>query len=161
MADNSFKHAGSLIYGTLSEYTKPGILYSKVSVDNISSYLSKKVNKITKSALKTIFAIKLLFVLSNKNTTNCNNELAFNIAEAILNEPWVTKSGASIKSMNELCDAFNLPKLLLLISSLLALNAQSEDYKTYRSRLVKLLAGRLSGDQLQLSLSLLQLLLLK
>ena len=58
------------------------------------------MKKITKSALQSGFALKLVFILSNKKTKNSDPELAFKVAEALINDTWVTKKG----QLTELCD---------------------------------------------------------
>ena len=119
LAENQSKLVGSLLYGTLSEFTKPGIKYSADAAALICSYLVKKLPKYTKSPQKAVLATKFLFIISNKNTPNHDPHLAFKLAEAILREPWVSKKGGPVSTTNEMME--NLPRLILLAACLLVI----------------------------------------
>ena len=77
LADNNYNIIGSLLYGSFSEFTNPGIAYSKDTVALIKQYLIKKLKKFVLSPLQTIYLIKFVFVLSNLKTQNSDPDLGF------------------------------------------------------------------------------------
>jgi hypothetical protein len=125
LADNHHQLLGSLLFGTLSEFTKPGLRYSAASVALLSGHLVKFLPKYTKSPLQTVFATKLLFALSNKSLPHRDADLAFRLAEANLNEPWLSKKGEPVSTNAEMHE--NLTRELMMIACLLTIEANDKE----------------------------------
>ena len=125
LADNHHQLLGSLLFGTLSEFTKPGLRYSADSVALLTGHLVKFLPKYTKSPLQTVFATKLLFVLSNKSLPHHNADLAFKLAESNLIEPWLSKKGEAVSTSAEMHE--NLTRVLILIACLLTIEANDKE----------------------------------
>ena len=116
---------GSMLFGALYEFTKPGLRYSSDSVALLSGHLVKFLPKYTKSPLQTVFATKLLFVLSNKTLPHHDADLAFKLAEANLIEPWLSKKGETVSTSAEMHEI--LARLLILIACLLTIEANDKE----------------------------------
>ena len=114
-----------LLSGFLGEFSKPGVSYSKQSVDLISQYLLQKHSKLL-SLPQTQFMIKFLFMISNKRAVIHDDSIAFSIAAELLEDKWTTKKGTVAKSVSEMHDSANISRNLLFICSLMALSNNPE-----------------------------------
>ena len=85
----------------------------------------KFLPKYTKSPLQTVFATKLLFALSNKSLPHRDADLAFRVAEANLNEPWLSKKGEPVSTNAEMQE--NLTRVLMMIACLLTIESNEKE----------------------------------
>ncbi len=139
-----------LVYGVLSEFTRPGVQYSQPTMELIATYIQRKLPKITQSHLQTIFAIKLIFHLSNKKALASHPTAAMSLALELIQSSWKTQAkGHPAKTVSEILENSKLPKYLMFLSSLLAISNSSEHSHDQKKKLIDTLIQGLQSAEVE------------